>query len=114
MGKTLNLIPSTEKHRGEEEEEVEKRRTSQTWGMGRERGKEEGGAERESIKAEALCPGVGRLGLQESQYHCGPAHLPRLCPWPVFICFREGQPSVCGSASPPLPVCTPLILHSRK
>lgn len=45
MGKTLNLIPSTEKHRGEEE--VEKRRTSQTWGGGRERGKEEGGAERE-------------------------------------------------------------------
>lgn len=46
MDKTLNLIPSTEKHRGEEEE-VEKRRTSQTWGVGRERGKEEGGAERE-------------------------------------------------------------------
>lgn len=112
MGKTLNLIPSTEKHRGEEE--VEKRRTSQTWGGGegeRERGRR--GRERASrLKHSAL--GLGGLDFRKSQYHCGPAHLPRHCPWPICICFREGQPSVCGSASPPLPVCTPLILHSRK
>lgn len=46
-GKTLNLIPSTEKHRGEEEK-VEEEEDKSDLGVGRERGKEEGGAERES------------------------------------------------------------------
>lgn len=44
--KTLNLIPSTEKHRGEEEK-VEEEEDKSDLGVGREREKEEGGAERE-------------------------------------------------------------------